>query len=85
MLPEMLGTQAEGSGIRMALATAIVTIVVALIMAAGLLEVGASPWVTVPAAFGLGWTVYRWTTRPLRLPSQRNPSHTTRGHKHGCV
>jgi len=62
----MLDTQAEGRNTRMALAMAIVTAVLALIMAAGLLEVGASPWVTVPAAFGLGWSVYGWMTRSRR-------------------
>jgi len=66
MPPDMLGTQAEGSGIRMATAMAMVTIVVALIMAVGLREAGASPWVTVPAALGLGWIVYWWMTRSLR-------------------
>jgi len=71
MPPDMLGTHTlgthtEASATRMALVMAIVTTVAALIMAMGLLEVGASPWATVPGAFGLGWGVYRWMTRSLR-------------------
>lgn len=66
MPPDMPGTHREGRGTRMALAMAMVTTVVALLMAMGLLEVGASPWATVPAALGLGWSVYWWMTRSLR-------------------
>ena len=66
MQPETLGTQAERRNFRMALAMAIVTTGVAMIIAVGLLEVGASPWLTSPAALGLGWSVYQWLTGPSR-------------------
>jgi len=66
MQPITLGTEAERRTSKTALATAIVTSGVAMIMAMGLLEVGGSLWLTLPAALGLGWSVYQWLTGPLR-------------------
>jgi Mlc titration factor MtfA (ptsG expression regulator) len=66
MQPEKLGTYAEGRDVRFALATAAITTLVALLAGVGLMEVGASPWLTLPSAAAAGWGVFLWLTHGTR-------------------